>query len=181
MLALALTLALGLCVCVTEKQRDHWLLYVNREIMLRGKLDVETGSEAQNDMFITRHKLWTTVELTSSAGFCLFQPQYSLHGKSPTYEPSGCKTSKMQTCICMFSRINSSCLWRTLSHTCILFCVIYCIIAVQHEELTNEDLMELEAHQKKKKLREIRWRRSNWRDSWHRKWQGDILYLRRHC
>ena len=142
------------CVCVTEKQRDHWLLYVNREIMLRGKLDVETGSEAQNDMFITRHKLWTTVELTSSAGFCLFQPQYSLHGKSPTYEPSGCKTSKMQTCICMFSRINSSCLWRTLSHTCILFCVIYCIIAVQHEELTNEDLMEFEAQRKDEERQE---------------------------
>ena len=83
-------------------------------------------------MFITRHaKLWTTVELTSSARFCLFQPQCSLHSKSPMNEPSSCKTSKMQTCFCMFSHVSSSCLWRTLSHTCILykglcFCVHYC-------------------------------------------------------
>ena len=28
------------------------------------------------------------------------------------------------------------------------FCVLYCVIAVQHEELTNEDLMELEAQRK---------------------------------
>ena len=115
---------------------------------------METGSEAQNNMFITRHKLWTTVELPSSIRFCLFQHQCSLHTKSPTYEPSGCKTSKMQTCVCMFSHVSSSCLWCTLSHTCILFCVLYCIIAVQHEELTNEDRMELEAQRKDEERQE---------------------------
>ena len=54
----------------------------------------------------------------------------------------------------MFSHVSSSCLWRTLSHTCILFCVLHCIIAVQHEELTNEDRMELEAQRKDEERQE---------------------------
>ena len=121
----------------------------------------------------------------------------------------------------------SSRVWRTLSCACILykwlcFCVLYCtvlygvqylyfeldlqegdfieLLAVQHEELTNEDLMEMEPQRKyeerqeeevTEELMELEAQRKDKErheeevakktDSRHRKWQGDFLCLRRHC
>ena len=54
------------------------------------------------------------------------------------------------------------------------------LFAVQHEELSNEDLMELEAQSKEEESQEEE-KLKNWRGSWHRKRWGDFPYLRRHC
>ena len=83
-------------------------------------------------------------------------------------------------CVCMSSHVSSR-VWRILSRAYILykwlcFCVLYCtvlyrvqylyfkldlqkddfieLLAVQHKELTNEDLMELEAQRKDEERQE---------------------------
>lgn len=57
LLSFSLSLSLSLWMCVSVCVSHQQFLCVNREIVLRGKLGVEIGSEAQNDMFMTRHKL----------------------------------------------------------------------------------------------------------------------------
>lgn len=59
---------------------DQWLLSISREAVLRGKLGAETGSEAQNDMFMTRHKL--LFDFLGKIVFVFF----SLSGASLQYE-----------------------------------------------------------------------------------------------
>ena len=59
----------------------------------------------------------------------------------------------------MSIHIVSSHIWCTLSHAHILykwlcFCVLYSTVAVQHRELTNEDLMELQSQRKDKERQE---------------------------
>ena len=54
------------------------------------------------------------------------------------------------------------------------------LLAVQHRELTNENLMELEA-QRKDAERQEEEVTEELRDSQSRKWQETILSLRRHC
>ena len=39
-------------------------------------------------------------------------------------------------------------------YKCLCFCVHYCTVAVQHEQLTNEDLMVLEAQRKDEERQE---------------------------
>ena len=54
------------------------------------------------------------------------------------------------------------------------------LLAVQHRELTNENLMELEA-QRKDAERQEEEVTEELKDSQSRKWQETILSLRRHC
>ena len=54
------------------------------------------------------------------------------------------------------------------------------LLAVQQEELANEDLMELEAQRKDEERQEEEVTEEPKRFT-KRKWQGDFLYLRRHC
>ena len=54
------------------------------------------------------------------------------------------------------------------------------LLAVQHRELTNENLMELEAQSKDAERQEEEVT-EELRDSQSRKWQETILSLRRHC
>ena len=96
--------------------------------------------------------------------------------KSPTYEPSSCELSKIRTCVSMSNHL-SQFTFLEYTATCmqplqvvVLLCTLqYCIEynsivslfqarsargwlhwtpCVQHEELTNEDLMESETHRK---------------------------------
>ena len=53
------------------------------------------------------------------------------------------------------------------------------LLAMQHEELTNEDLMELEAQRKDKERQEEEVTEEP--DSGCRKWRGNFISLRRHC
>ena len=54
------------------------------------------------------------------------------------------------------------------------------LLAVKHEKLTNEDLMEMETQRKDKESQEEEVTEEP-KNSRCRKWQGDFLYLRRHC
>ena len=55
------------------------------------------------------------------------------------------------------------------------------LLAVQHEELTNEDLMELEAQRKAKEQQEEEEVTEELKRFTMQEMQGDFLYLRRHC
>ena len=44
---------------------------------------------------------------------------------------SSCKLSKMQACICPITWVNS-CVWHTVSHTCILFKLLYFVYSIQY-------------------------------------------------
>ena len=57
---------------------------------------------------------------------------------------------------------------------------LHCIPCLEHKELTNEGLMELEA-QRKDEERQQEEVTEDQRDSQCRKWQGGFLYLRKHC
>ena len=98
------------------------------------------------------------------------------YSKSPTHKLSSCKLSKMRTCVHMSNHVSEftclayivtcmhplqvvvllcTLLYSTISSTVVQYLYFKLdlqeddfiqLLAVQHEELTNEDLIELEAH-----------------------------------